>query len=476
MELSSVFVAAHAAQVEWSRRSLPERGALLREIGRRFAARGADVAAVVVGETKKDPVDAWFSDVVPNLDLFDYWSGDGAKAIAPKKAPISALKFPKKEGRLVYEPKGVIGLITPWNYPAALTLRTLVPALMAGNAVVYKPSEHTPKTGDLLAEVFNQVLPAGLLQVVHGAGEAGQAVVAGSDHVVFIGSVATGRKVAMQAAASLKSVSLELGGKDAAIVLADCEIERTAAGVFWGAMTNSGQNCAAIERVYAEKAVYPELVKHLVGLAAKAPIAQVATEAQDQIIRRHLDDAKARGATLHGSYPGAVILENVPADAAIATEETFGPVLPVWSVDSVEEAMRRTNDSPYGLTTSVWTTNYSTAESIAAAAKAGVVTINNSACTAAMPFAPWSGRKDSGTGVTSSPLAILEMVQPKFILIDRNADPEVWWFPLSDQATALAKQTLEWLSSQGIAKLGKTLGLLGAMKKRVAEQKAWQKP
>ncbi|MCC6620177.1 MAG: aldehyde dehydrogenase family protein [Deltaproteobacteria bacterium] len=475
MDIGSIVAAARAAQVAWARRPLAERGAIIQDIGRRFAARGEDVARVVCEETKKSPVDAWFADVVPNLDLFDYWGGEGLKAIAWQKAPLSPLKFPKKEGRLVFEPKGLVGLITPWNYPAALTLRSLIPALVAGNAVLYKPSEHAPRTGDLLAEIFGYVLPPGLVSVVHGAADAGRAVVSAADHVVFIGSVATGRKVAVQAAERLISTSLELGGKDAAIVLADCEPERTAAGVFWGAMGNSGQNCAAVERCYVERAIYPDFVKRLVDLASRAAVAPVATEAQDAVVRRHLDDARARGATLHGQYPGAIILEGVPADALIATEETFGPVLPVWPVDSAEDGLARANDSRYGLTTSLWTRDLERAEALAGQAQSGVVTINNTSFTAAIPFAPWSGRRDSGTGVTSSPLAIHELVRPKFVLVDKNPDPEVWWFPFDEGAVALAKRSLDWLTAQGLGKLGKTLGVLGAMKKRVAAQKLWQR-
>jgi acyl-CoA reductase-like NAD-dependent aldehyde dehydrogenase len=476
MTLDATLTTLRGAQRAWATRSLDDRCEAVRALGEHFARRAEEVAATVVAETQKDPVDAWFSDVVPNLSLFSYWTGAGAKALDPEPAPISQLEFPKKKGYIAYEPVGIVGLITPWNYPAALALRTLVPALVAGNGVLMKPSEVTPRTGRLLAEIFaSGALPTGLVAVVDGAAEAGEAVIDASDHVVFIGSVATGRKVAARAAAQLKSVSLELGGKDAAIVLADCDFDRTVAGVFWGAMANSGQNCAAIERCFVETSIYPRFVAALADLARTTPIAPVATPAQDAVVRRHLDDAKARGAKLHGTYPGAVILEDVPADALIATEETFGPVLPVWSVASSEVALERANASVYGLGTSFWTRDTARAEALAKRATTGVVAINNVACTAAMPFAPWSGRRLSGHGVTNSHLALRELSRPKFVLVDKNAVPEVWWHPFDEQAVALARQSLGWLAATGMDKLGRTLSLLSAMKKRTAAQVAWGK-
>jgi len=461
------------AQVAWAARSLDERCREVRRVRDVFARYGQRIADTVVAETKKDPTDAWFADVVPNLDLFDYWTTEGARALAPEPAAISQLKFPKKKGVIRYEPMGLIGLITPWNYPAALVLRTLVPALVAGNAVVLKPSEYTPETGKLIAAIFAEVLPPALVTVVEGAAEAGERVCAEVDHIVFIGSLATGRKVAVRAAERLVSVSLELGGKDAAVVLADCDLDRTVAGVFWGAMSNSGQNCAAIERCYVERSLYPTFVARLAALATTTPVAPVATAAQDAVVRAHLTDAVARGAKLHGQYPGAVILEDVPEDALIATEETFGPVLPVWPVNSGFAGVETANKSPYGLGTSLWTTDFARAEALAKIADSGVVTINNSACSGAMPFAPWSGRKLSGHGVTNSHLAMRELVRPKFVLTDRNTAPEVWWHPFDAEAVALAQSTVGWLVSSGFDKVKRTVGLLSAMKKRVASQVRW---
>lgn len=462
--------AIRAAQGAWAAQSMEHRARVLKAIGDHFAARGEEVAEIVCRETKKAPADAWFADVVPNLELFSWWTGKGLDAIKAWKAPLSPLTHPGKSAVLHYEPKGLVGLITPWNYPAALPLRSLVPALMAGNAVLFKPSEVTPKTGDLIAEIFQNYLPGGVLTVVHGQAEAGEAIIDAADTVVFTGSVATGRKVAMRCAERMIPVSLELGGKDAAIVLRDCDLERTAAGIFWGAMSNSGQNCASIERVYAERQVYDALVARLADLVRQNPVAPVATQAQDATVKRHLDDATAKGATLHGEYPGGgVIVTGMPQDSLIMTEETFGPVCPVLPVDSSEEALQLANDSAFGLTTSIWSDNEARARSLAGRADSGVVTINNHAFTGSMPFAPWSGRGLSGHGVTNSHLAMLEFVQPKFILHDNNADPELWWFPLDQAAVDLARKTLKWMSSKGFSKAARTIEVLKAARERTKQ-------
>lgn len=464
--------AIRAAQRSWAAETLEARCVHLREIGRRFAERAEDVARVVCEETQKHPADAWFADVTPNLDLFSWWTGPGKKLLAPKKLPLSSLAHPGKRAVLHTEPRGIIGLITPWNYPSAIPLRTLVPALLAGNAVVFKPSEVTPRTGALLAEIFNSVLPGGVLTLVQGAREAGEQVVDLADHVVFTGSVATGRAVGQRCAAQLKSVSLELGGKDAAIVLRDCDLDRTVEGVLWGAVTNSGQNCAAIERVYVEQAIYDRFLSALLARAKDLVVAPVATEAQDRVIRDHLADAEARGATLHGNYPGgAVILTGVPADARILVEETFGPVCPVVAVEDGDEALRRANDSEFGLTLSIWSKSEPRAQQLALRANAGVVTINNVALTASMPFAPWSGRGSSGHGATNSEWALREMTQPKVVLVDENRAPEPWWLPADDAAVRLARLSLDWLRASGPAKLGATLRVVRGLKARSKQQK-----
>ena len=472
MDLQPTISAMRVAQRAWAELPLKARAAHLLQVRTRLSARAEELAELVALETRKSPADAWFADVVPNLDLFTWWAGPGAKLLRPQRSKLSPLRYPAKEGELFYEPKGVVGLITPWNYPAALPLRAMVPALMAGNALLFKPSEVTPKTGAFVAELFQEVLPGGLVALVQGGAEAGQAVVDHADHVVFIGGEKAGREVARRAAERLISVSLELGGKDAALVLADCDLERTLSGVLWGAFTNSGQNCAAIERVYVVESLYETFVERLIAAASELEIAPVATEAQDALIRSHLEDAQAQGAHLHGAYPGPVVLTGVPEGAKVMQEETFGPLCPVLSVPSAEEGLRRANASPYGLTLSIWTRDEARARSIAARAQTGVVSVNNVAMSASMPFAPWSGRGISGGGVTNSPLAILEMVEPKYLLFDHGKDPEAWWFPGDSSALDFARRSLAWISAGPFGRVLGLFGLLRAMRERIARSRA----
>ena len=322
----------------------------------------------------------------------------------------------------------------------------------------------------MLASIFNRHLPGGILAIAQGGADVGRAVVDVSDHVIFTGGVAAGREVSMRCAEQLKTVSLELGGKDAAIVLKDCDVARTAQGIFWGAMTNSGQNCASIERVYVEQPVHDALVQRLCALAASTPLAPVATPEQEALVRRHLEDARDRGANLHGEYPGATIVTHVPEDALILREETFGPACPVVAVKDADDALRRANQSRFGLTTSIWTRDQARARRLARAADSGVVTINNVGFTAALPFVPWSGRRHSGHGTTNSPQSLYGLIQSKLIVEDTSSAPEPWWFPLGDEALALARETLRWLMASVVRKMIMLPGVMLAQRRRSKAQ------
>jgi acyl-CoA reductase-like NAD-dependent aldehyde dehydrogenase len=292
--------------------------------------------------------------------------------------------------------------------------------------------------------------------------------------------VATGRKVAHACAEKLIPCSLELGGKDAAIVLADANLDRAANGVVWGAMMNAGQNCASVERVYVVRSVGEAFTKKVLEVVASLrpglDVGPLATLAQRGIVARHVDAAKAAGAkVLAGSasagdgetreYPPTVL--SVSSDETpLMSDETFGPVLPIALVDDADEAAQRANASRYGLTASVWTRDKKKGRALAKKLRAGVVTINNHGFTGALPNAPWSGHGETGWGITGSSLALDMLTRPRLVLLDRSrGKSELWWYPYTPalRNVAVAMATLRSGKRSLFARLGALFRLIGAM-------------
>jgi acyl-CoA reductase-like NAD-dependent aldehyde dehydrogenase len=484
VDVPAVVAAARAAQSAWAALSAEERVKRVAPLKDRVLDRAAAIAKVVCDELGKPEVEALLGEAIPSADVVSYWTENIVEMLDPEEVEIDSISYPGKEGTIEREARGVVGVIMPWNFPFALPLRTIVPALLAGNAVVFKPSEVTPKTGALVVEMFEGLLPKDVLTVVQGAGDVGAALCAADvDLVVFTGSVATGRKVAHACADRLVPCALELGGKDAAIVLRDADLERAANGVVWGAMMNAGQNCASVERVYVEKAVAEAFTKKVVEVVGELrpgkDVGPLATTAQRAIVARHVDAAKAAGAkVLAGGadsaedatreYPPTVV--RVDADETpLMQDETFGPVLPIAVVADVDEAIRRANASRYGLTASLWTKDRKRALALARRLRAGVVTINNHAFTGALPNAPWSGFGETGWGITGSPLALDAMTRPRFLLVDKSrSKSELWWYPYTPALTkvALAMAVVRSGTAGLLARIGAFFRLLGAVMAR----------
>ncbi len=476
---------AREAQGAWADRPLLERIKIIESVRDRILDRAQSIAQRVRMETGKPEVEVLLSEVLPTADVVNYWAQSIEELLDPVEIELDRMTFPGKTGWIHREPRGVVGLITPWNYPVALPLRTLVPALLAGNAVVFKPSEVAPRSGAIVAELFEGLLPAGVLSLVQGGGDVGAALAAADvDMIVFTGSVSSGRKVAHACAERLVPCALELGGKDAAIVLKDANLDRTVNGVVWGGLTNAGQNCASIERVYVEEPIAQAFLDKLVASvkALKLPdeVGPLTTAAQLATVESHLEAAKKAGAKLlagdeaRPSRPGhalaPVVLRVGDDETPLMKDETFGPVIPVAVVADAEEAIRRANASRFGLTASVWTKDVRRAEQIAHRLRAGVVTINNHAFTGALPSAPWSGVGETGYGITNSPLALEGLMRPRFVLVDRSkAKRELWWYPYTPvlRTIALAMAVLRSHSSGFVAKLRSLFQLLGAFPKRL---------
>ncbi|MHB1844940.1 MAG: aldehyde dehydrogenase family protein [Deltaproteobacteria bacterium] len=487
--LSAVMAAAREAQAVWGSWSVDARVAALGRARARFLAAGDEIASIVCRETGKPLAEAYLAEVVPNADLFSYWVKETPRLLAPEPVPLNPVLYPGKTGTLERLPRGVVALLSPWNYPVAIPLRTLVPALAAGNAVVFKPSELTPRSGALLASILQAELPPGLLQLVQGGGDVGAAHnEAGPDAVAFTGSTATGRKVAELCAKRPIPCALELGGKDAALVLEDCDLGRTVAGIGWGAFTNAGQNCASVERVYVVRSIAEPFLEALSELAAGlrregelAELGPLISARQLRGVEEQLAEARAAGHRVLGegvveglrAPPAIVVFEREKGNdrLRVLREETFGPLVVVEVVADEAEAVARANESPFGLSASIWTRNLERGERLARLLRAGTISVNNVAFTPALPMAPWSGVGESGYGVTNSPLALDGFTRPRFILLDRTKQPELWWYPYDRNIVEVARG-LTRLQVPGRRSLALALRTVKGFLARGASQKA----
>ncbi|MCC7534967.1 MAG: aldehyde dehydrogenase family protein [Deltaproteobacteria bacterium] len=464
-EIAGQIERARKAQIDWSARPIDERCEALLALRDAVLAKGDELVATLCKEGGKVEAEAWLADVLPTADVVEYWAYEGRHELLARDLELDPLSYPGKRGRTERVPRGVIGVISPWNLPVALPLRTIVPALLAGNAIVWKPSEHAARVSALLGAAIAATVPRDLVVLVQGGAAQGEAVVRGCDAIAFTGSVATGRKVAAMAAERLVPCGVELGGKDAAIVLEDADLDRAAEGIAWGAFFNAGQNCASIERVYVVEKVASQLTEKLVAvtktLRPGKDVGALCTRRQRETVRKHVDGAVASGAEAlpadaasgRGLFYPPRVLTRVPEDADVLRDETFGPVVPIVVVKDEAEAVRRANDSRYGLTASVWTKKLARGEAVAAKLEAGVVAINNHGFTGAVPAAPWSGVRESGYGVTNSPFALDLLTRPRFLLVDaRRAKREMWWYPYTDGLVRVARAMATLRRRSGIVR------------------------
>jgi succinate-semialdehyde dehydrogenase/glutarate-semialdehyde dehydrogenase len=451
---------ARIAQPAWASLSYPERARFILHAREIVLAEIEEIAQLISRETGKPTTEAIAMEIVPTLDLMHYFAVNTKRLLKRRRVGLGQYNFMARSSYIVYKPLGVVGIISPWNFPWATPLDEVVMALMAGNAVVVKPSELTPLTALKIAAVFEQAqLPEGLLHIVTGDGSTGAALVeAGVNKIMFTGSVNTGKRVAETAAKHLTPIVLELGGKDPMIVLEDANLENAARAAIWGAFCNSGQACASIERCYVHESIagkFVELVTketHLLkqdkASAAEVDVGAMTNERQLQIVEDHIADALNRGAQVRagghrlnnsgGWFHEPTVVTGVDHSMKLMRDETFGPVLPIMTFKSDEEAIRLANDSIYGLTASVFTSDIARGKRLAEKIDAGTVMVNEVVYTHAVAQTPWGGVKQSGYGRTHGGLGLLELVSAQHIHL--NAMPrvaDVWWFPYTKRAGVL---------------------------------------
>lgn len=448
-DLQDQMAKARAAHVAWAQRPLKERVKVVSALARALADHADDLVEILREEIGRHPAESWFGEVVPNIDLVRWWCKTGCKHLAIQKIPLNPINFPGKKAQVELLPRGVLGLITPWNYPVSIPLRALIPALISGNAVLWKPSEYAAKVSQRLHEVLCKVVPADLVVLCQGDGRIGAAIVDQVDGIGFTGSLATGKLIARRAAERLIPASLELGGKDFAVVLEDANLERAAAGIAWAALTNAGQNCAAIEIVAVQEEVAPRFTELLREEVRKmAPfVGPLVNRAQKDKVAKQLDEAVAQGAlVLEGGLAAPeglriepTLLERAPWTCSLIRDETFGPVVPVMTFKKLKEIDAQLDASQYGLTLSIWTKDIAKAQVWLWGKPVGVCTVNNHSFTAGIGAMPWTGVKGSGLGVTNGPHALEWMVRPQGLLIDKSGAREPWWHPFNQAAITLAR-------------------------------------
>jgi acyl-CoA reductase-like NAD-dependent aldehyde dehydrogenase len=462
-EVTAAIARARAAQPAWAALPAAERAAVIARALDVLLARKDEICATIQAESGKPLTEALAIEIVPSCDFINYWAGRAAKDLADERIGLHGYLKPLKKLYIHYQPLGVVGIITPWNGPFVLSLNPTVQALLAGNAVVLKPSEVTPHSGAWAAKVLWEAgVPEDVLQQVHGDGESGAALVSGDiDKVSFTGSVGTGKKIAAACAGRLLPCSLELGGKDAMIVCADADLERAANGAVYLSMFNSGQVCVGVERIYVMDAVADEFIRLVRGKAAKVTYGQgndvgpLFWDRQLEIVSRHVEDAKAKGATIlvggeadagKGLFYKPTVVVDLSHDMDLMNEETFGPVVAIMRVKDEDEAVRLANDSKYGLSGSIFTKDAKKAIRIGKRLKTGSVVHNDAAVIYGVAEAPFGGRKDSGLGQVNGRNAIRGYAHALPILIDRwGRTKEDIWYPYADKTVKTLESTVKFL-------------------------------
>jgi len=416
------------------------------------------------------------TEIMVVLDALQYFRQRAAKFLAPQSVPHHNLAMKLKRGRLEYEPYGVIGIISPANYPFAIPFNEMIPALLAGNTVVLKPSELTPQVGLAIRELLDAVkLPPGVAQVILGDGLTGRALVAAPiQKLIFTGSVATGKRIQAAAAERLLPTVLELGGKDPMIVCADANLETASSGAVWGAFTNAGQTCVSVERAYVVRDVAEQFIALCTAKAKQlrvgrgddpaTDIGPLIRDRQVGIVEEQVAEAVAQGAEvlcggrrsslpgLNGFFYEPTVVARVNHQMRLMREETFGPVLPIMVVEDEAEAVALANDSVYALSASVWTRDRKRGERLARQIEAGAVMVNDCISYFGISEAPHGGPKMSGIGRTHSRLGLMEMVQVKYIDTDLAPGmPKLWWYGYGAKGQRFAQGFVGFLFGRTLA-------------------------
>lgn len=448
-EVNRAVEAATHAFFKWSRLSVESRSQylarvveiLITEYGE--ASKNTFLKSLIMNEMGKRLPEADI-EVIESSDMANFFVQNASKLLKSKEITLNSELWPNKRSRVELEPIGVVGIIKPWNYPLELPIWSICPALLAGNTVVFKPSEYSTFVGQELTRIFEKAeLPKGVFNLITGNGEVGEILVQHPNvkKISFTGSVQAGKSIAINCAKQLKRCSLELGGNDCALVLQDADIELTVNGLIWGAFCNSGQVCVGIKMAFIHDSIYEQVKKRLIDqtsqLRREIDYGPIISEKHCLQIDSLVKDALTKGAVIlsggqlanfRGNWYPPTIIENIHPNMRIRTEECFGPLLPIAPYSNLKEVIGIINSSQYGLGASIWTQNHFKVEEISKTLDVGMVWHND--VNVAYPEAPWCGRKNSGIGIDLSEDAIYEYVLRKHVNQDYSNDKRrIWWYP-----------------------------------------------
>lgn len=470
-EVREVVARAREAQRAWAEVDPQERGRRILAFRDAVVAHAEELADLISRENGKTRIEALSAEVFLIADLTTYFAKRVHRILAPR--PISLHLMKHRKSYIHYAPRGVIGIISPWNFPFSIPLGEAVMAILAGSAAVVKPSEVTPLVALRAKELFDGTgLPRDLFQVVPGDGATGAALIdAGVQQILFTGSVATGRKIAAMCGERLIPCTLELGGKAPAVVCEDADLTRTARALTWGAFFNSGQVCASVERVYVPEAIHDRLVSLVVEQASRlrqgdpqshdTDVGAICLRRQIEVAEAQVKDAVAKGATVAvggsarsgpGQFFAPTVLTGCSQEMRVMREETFGPLLPVMKVKDVEEAVRLANDSHLGLMAYVFGSDRERTRRIAERIEAGTVMVNDVLGSYAYPETPWGGVKQSGIGRTHSDDGLRDLCEMRHVNYDllRPGRKELWWYPYGEKTWKLGLRFLRGLFGKNL--------------------------
>jgi acyl-CoA reductase-like NAD-dependent aldehyde dehydrogenase len=458
-----------SVQPFWAQLPLAGRARYMKRAAQAILDQMDDLARLLAREQGKPINEGYVMELLPTVDALGWIADAGQQILSDERIPQPQAFTKLKKSVFSYEPLGVVGVIGPWNYPWSIPFGEVAMALMAGNGVVLKPASLTPLIGDRIREIFERAgFPDGLVRTVHGGGAVGNALVESTAaKIFFTGSAEVGRRVAVACAERLKGTVLELGGKDAQIVCADANLDHAVAGCLWGSFANAGQTCAGIERVYVVSEVAERFTDAVVQgaqalrvgdpLSFDTEIGPMVSREQYELVKELVDDAVAHGAELHCGGPLEVVgysdaafyapavLTNVTHDMRIMREEIFGPVVPIITVDSEEEAIQLTNDSNFGLSASVWTLDKEKGDRMARRIAAGSVWINDHMYSHGTCQCSWGGVKESGIGRAHSKFGFYECVNIKHVAWEPSKLRNFWWHPYDESLAEAVKASAKLL-------------------------------